>query len=92
VTSTLENDIDRTSPARAGAPALMPFWRRPWVVPLAIAVVFYIYSAAKPFAGVPEAQAPVEPHPGFPLYYPFLIVHIGTGTVAMLMMVPQVWP
>ncbi|SFW72529.1 DUF2306 domain-containing protein [Amycolatopsis australiensis] len=92
MTSTLEDEAERTSPERAEAPARTPFWRRPWIVPLAVAVVFYTYTAAEPFVGVPEAQAPLQPHPGFGLYYPLLMVHIGAGTVAMLTMVPQVWP
>lgn len=94
MTLNLKSDSDRTSPDPAQAPVRSgkPFWQRPWVLPLAIAVLYYIYAQAKPFVGVPEDQAPLQPHQGFPLYYPFLIVHISAGTVAMLTMVPQVWP
>lgn len=94
MTLNLESDSDRRSPESAQAPARSgkPFWRRPWVGPLAILVLFYLYTQSAPFIGVPENQAPLEPHVGFPLYYPLLIVHMSGGTVAMLTMVLQVWP
>ncbi|MBE1489757.1 DUF2306 domain-containing protein [Plantactinospora soyae] len=41
---------------------------------------------------MPESKAPLQPHDNFPLYYPVLIVHMIGGTIAMLAVVPQVWP
>jgi uncharacterized membrane protein YozB (DUF420 family) len=73
-------------------PAKTPFWRRPPILPLFAIVVFYLYIQATPFLGVPEADAPIPPHAGFPLYYPFLIAHMCGGTLAMLTMCAQVWP
>jgi len=94
VTLNVENDSDRRSPERPQAPARSgkPFWKRPWVGPLAVAVVLYIYLAGQPFAGVPKDQAPLQPHDNFPAYYPLLIIHMIASAVAMLAMVPQVWP
>ncbi|MGB3442464.1 MAG: DUF2306 domain-containing protein [Actinophytocola sp.] len=94
MTLNLESDSDQRSPERAQPPprAGKPFWQRPWVAPLAVAVVAYIYLASEPFVGVPKAQAPLQPHENFPLYYPLLIVHMIAGTIAMLTMVLQVWP
>ncbi|MDQ3787601.1 MAG: DUF2306 domain-containing protein, partial [Actinomycetota bacterium] len=94
MTLNLESDSDQRSPERAQPPARprTPFWRRPWVGPLAVAVVAYIYLASAPFVGVPKEQAPLQPHDGFSLYYPLLIVHMIAGTIAMLTMVLQVWP
>ncbi|HJP77562.1 MAG TPA: DUF2306 domain-containing protein [Pseudonocardiaceae bacterium] len=92
MTLHLDRDTDQTSQELAKAPARKPFWKRPWIIPLAVLVVYYIYTQASPYVGVPEDQAPLQPHQGFPAYYPLLFVHIGAGTVAMLTMILQVWP
>jgi uncharacterized membrane protein len=92
VTLQLNRDNDPRSPELSQDPARKPFWRRPWIIPLAVVVVYYIYTQASPFVGVPEDQAPLQPHEGFPAYYPLLSAHIAGGTVAMLTMVLQVWP
>ena len=94
MTLNIESDSEQRSPERAQPPARprTPFYRRPWVLPLAIAVVAYIYLASEPFVGIPKAQQPLQPHENFSLYYPFLISHMVTGTIAMLTMVLQVWP
>lgn len=94
MTLNVERGSDRASPERARTPARpgKPFWQRPWVVPLAIAVLVFLYLASKPFIGVPEDQTPLPPHDNFPLYYPLLIIHMIGGTVAMLTMCLQVWP
>ena len=81
---SLESDSEQRS--------AKPLWRRPWVGPLAVAVLVFLYLAFKPFVGVPESQAPLPPHDGFPLYYPLLVIHMIGGTVTMLTMVLQVWP
>jgi uncharacterized membrane protein len=98
VTLNLEHVDSRSAPEPdepAPVPVLAekkPFWRRPWVLPLAAVVAFHLYMSINPFIGVPEAQAPIPPHDNFPAYYPVLIVHMVTGTIAMLTMVLQVWP
>ena len=94
MTLHLESSRDQAAPVPSGDPARSgtPFWRRPWVGPLAVLVVLYLYTASAPFLGVPEDKAPLQPHDNFPLYYPVLIVHMIAGTIAMLAVVPQVWP
>jgi uncharacterized membrane protein len=89
----LDRVSDQTSPEseeteRSGP----PFWRRPWVLPLAVLTVFYIYSQGVQIVPVPPEQRPLPPHDNFPLYYPMLLVHMAGGTVAMLTVVLQVWP
>jgi len=69
-----------------------PFWRRPWVLPLAIVVAIYLYLQIEPVIGVPEEQLPLPAHDNFPLYYPLLITHMAAGTLAMITMCLQVWP
>lgn len=89
----LDRVSDRTSPEReAPEPSGTPFWRRPWVVPLAVLTVFYIYSQGVQIVPVPPEQRPLPPHDNFPLYYSMLLVHMAGGTVAMLTVVLQVWP
>lgn len=68
------------------------WWSRPWVVPLWVTVLYYLYYQMNPILSVPPDQAPVSPHPGFPAYYPLLIVHMTGGTIAMLTACLQVWP
>ena len=90
MTLAKEHEADRTSPERAKA--RKPFWRRPPILPLAIAVVFYIHLQATTFVRFPEDQAPLQPHDGFPLYFPLLLCHIAGAATALLTMVLQVWP
>jgi hypothetical protein len=82
-----------TSPAegRPRASRTPPrWWRRPWIIPLFLAVVGFIVYQASPY--VPERTAPTPPHDGFPAYYPLLVVHMIAGTLAMLSVCLQVWP
>lgn len=97
--SLMENIDDRTADEPAPEPRPAPparpskaFWRRPWVLPLAIAVVIWLYLQLEPVVGVPEDQLLLPPHADFPLYYPLLITHMAAGTLAMLTMCMQVWP
>lgn len=93
MTLNLERDADQW--LHDGPPPAnrrKPFWRRPWIVPLAIGVAAFLYLASTPFIGVPEAQTPLPPHDNFPLYYPLLIIHMIGGTLSMLTMILQVWP
>lgn len=97
MTLNLENVDDRLAPEPPPEPAparttSKPFWRRPWILPLAAVVIIYLYLQIEPVVGTPEAQLPLPPHDNFPLYYPFLITHMAGGTLAMCTMVLQVWP
>ncbi|WP_424530123.1 DUF2306 domain-containing protein [Sphaerisporangium viridialbum] len=92
-------DTHSGAPARPAEPERPPaptsstsprFWRRPWIIPLLLVVVGFIVYQVTPY--VPERTAPTPPHDGFPAYYPLLVVHMITGTLAMVTAVFQVWP
>ncbi|MDH2424516.1 DUF2306 domain-containing protein [Sphaerisporangium sp. TRM90804] len=84
-----ERPVETARPA-SGPRAPKPFWRRPWIIPLALVVLaFLVYEA---MIYVPEETAPLPPHDHFPMYYPLLAVHMFVGTLAMITVVLQVWP
>jgi len=68
------------------------WWRRPWIIPLALVVLGFLYYNISPFRDLDPATAPTPPHDGFPLYYPLLLAHMGFGTVTMVTVVLQLWP
>ncbi len=76
------------SPARTSK----PFWRRPWILPLAVLVGIWLYFQIEPVVGVPEDQLLLPPHDNFKPYYTLLITHMSFGTLSMLAMILQVWP
>ena len=83
---------DSPRPAGVAQSEATPFWRRPWIIPLFLVTGAFLYLQAVPFAGTPEAEAPIPAHDGFAAYYPLLLTHIGLGTVAMVTACLQVWP
>ncbi|MFB8765245.1 DUF2306 domain-containing protein [Nocardiopsis alba] len=92
-------DLDNTEPtARAGGrrprshEAPRPWWGRPWVAPLAIAVVLSLGFILPPYLGLNPAQATVPIPEEFPFKYPVLVLHIATGSIAMVTCCLQVWP
>ncbi|TDV41044.1 DUF2306 domain-containing protein [Actinophytocola oryzae] len=89
----IENVDERTAPEPPppSRPS-KPFWRRPWILPLAAVVAVYLYMQIEPVAGVPEEQLFLPPHDDYPLYYPLLVIHMSAATLAMITMVLQVWP
>jgi hypothetical protein len=95
VTLNLEN-VDRADPKPEPTPtpvrAAKPFWRRPWILPLAAVVLVYLYLQFKPIVTVPQDQLLLPPHADFPPYFPLLITHMSGGTLAMLTMCLQLWP
>ncbi|MFC4586709.1 DUF2306 domain-containing protein [Sphaerisporangium corydalis] len=97
---TLDTHNAGAPPRPAGEPAGSPrtpasqtsprFWRRPWIIPLLLVVVAFLYYQINPY--IPEKTAPLPPHDGFAMYYPLLVVHIVSGTLAILSACFQVWP
>ncbi|GGK91107.1 hypothetical protein Sme01_52530 [Sphaerisporangium melleum] len=79
-----------TTRVPAAPQARKPFWRRPWILPLAAVVATYLFYQISPY--VPESTAPVPPHDGFPAYYPVLVTHMVASTLAIITAVFQVWP
>nr|WP_042180164.1 DUF2306 domain-containing protein [Kibdelosporangium sp. MJ126-NF4]CEL14231.1 membrane protein, putative [Kibdelosporangium sp. MJ126-NF4]CTQ88599.1 membrane protein, putative [Kibdelosporangium sp. MJ126-NF4] len=80
-------------PGRATTgPSRPVFWKRPWIIPLALVVLGFLVYQLSPFRELNEAKAPIPPHDGFPLYWPLLLTHMFFGTVTMVLVVFQLWP
>jgi hypothetical protein len=89
-----QDDEPRSRPPVLDDLAPRPWWRRPWIIPLALVVAGFLYFQVHPFAqaGLDEKMAPIPPHDGFPAYYPLLLTHIVFGTISMIAVVLLVWP
>jgi uncharacterized membrane protein len=89
-------DVDTATVERTGGPAGRPdrpvWWRRPWIVPLALVVLAFLVYQLSPFRELDEQTAPIPPHDGFPLYFPILLGHMFFGTITMITVVLQLWP
>ncbi|MFC4560995.1 DUF2306 domain-containing protein [Nocardiopsis mangrovi] len=70
--------------------ARRPAW--PWALALAAVVAAFLLYALPRYTTLDPALAGVPLHPGFPAHYPLLVVHIASGTIAMLAVCVQVWP
>jgi hypothetical protein len=69
-----------------------PWWRRPWIIPLAIVVAAVLLFIWPHYAGFDPAKATVALPPEHPLKYPLLFGHITFGSVALLSVPLQLWP
>ncbi|WP_017595353.1 DUF2306 domain-containing protein [Nocardiopsis potens] len=72
-----------------------PWWRRPWVAPLALAVLVFLSFSLPRYASLDPEQAMFYgqgPAWRYDWYYPVLVTHIFAGAVAMLAVCLQVWP
>ncbi|GAA3971133.1 DUF2306 domain-containing protein [Thermobifida alba] len=75
--------------ARGGRPS---WWRRPWVIPLVAVVLAFLVYSLPPYLTLDPEKSAVPLREGTVLHYPLLVLHIATGTVAMLTMCLQLWP
>ncbi|GLU48713.1 DUF2306 domain-containing protein [Nocardiopsis ansamitocini] len=66
--------------------------RRVWMTLLVVAVTAFLAYELPPYLALDPSRAVIVLNEGFPLHYPLLIVHIATGTVAMVTACLQVWP
>ncbi|WNV84555.1 DUF2306 domain-containing protein [Umezawaea sp. Da 62-37] len=73
-------------------PTRVVWWRRPWIVPLALVVLAFLVYQLSPFRELEDAKAPLPPHDGFPAYFPILLAHMFFGTITMVTVVLQLWP
>ncbi|WP_433241414.1 DUF2306 domain-containing protein [Streptosporangium sp. CA-135522] len=87
-----EGSGERARSSASAARTAPRWWRRPWIIPLALLVTAFLAFQATRFAGLNESEAPIPRHDGFPLYYPLLIGHMAFGAVAMVTVCFQAWP
>ncbi|MBV2363760.1 DUF2306 domain-containing protein [Streptomonospora nanhaiensis] len=78
-------------PPRPGR-APTPWWRRPWIVPLALVTVLFLAYSLPPYLTFDPATSRMELREDNPLHYPLIIGHILFGTVALATCCLQVWP
>lgn len=88
-----------TTPDRASAARPRPdsattdrrrWWRRPWVVPLALVAAVFLAFSLPPYLSLEPARSRVPST--FALHFPLLVAHVMFASVAMLTCVFQVWP
>ena len=73
--------------------AVRQWWRRPWVIPLLLAILGFLSEKLYSFWGVWDTSAaPVPPHPGFSAYFLVLGVHMTCAFAAMFATVILLWP
>ncbi|GAB3812566.1 DUF2306 domain-containing protein [Micromonospora zhanjiangensis] len=81
------------SPRRAATPATRRrWWRRPWIVPLALVVVAFLTFSLPPYLSFDPANSRVPAPPDFAPHFPLLVGHVLFGSVAMLTCLHQIWP
>ncbi|PRY36086.1 DUF2306 domain-containing protein [Umezawaea tangerina] len=68
------------------------WWRRPWVVPLAVVTVAFLAFSLPPYLTLDPAKARLPISPDAPGQYPLLVLHILFGSVALVASCLQVWP
>ncbi|SDS26088.1 DUF2306 domain-containing protein [Microlunatus soli] len=81
-----DNRRHRSRPA-----PVKPWWRRPWIVPLAIATIAFLIYALPPYVSLDPATSRIDV-PAAPIYYPALVIHIFAGSVMLCCAVLQLWP
>ncbi|ASO20798.1 uncharacterized membrane protein YozB (DUF420 family) [Actinoalloteichus hoggarensis] len=69
-----------------------PWWRRPWIAPLAFVAVAFVGFSMPPYLTGDPDQARVPMPEGVAFYYPVLVAHVLFASVAMIAGVFQVWP
>lgn len=68
------------------------WWRRPWILPLALLVLAVLAFVWPHYATLDPATATVEVPAAQPLKYPLLVVHILGGSIALVTLCLQLWP
>ena len=65
-------------------------WKRPWIAPLGFVVLVFLAFSIPPYLSLDPARSRVPST--WALHYPFLVVHVLCGSVAILTCGLQVWP
>lgn len=69
-----------------------PWWRRPWLAPLAIVVAAFLAFSLPPYLAMDPSGSRVPQPPGFASHYWFLVAHVLFGSIAMVGALIQIWP
>ncbi|MFC3995951.1 DUF2306 domain-containing protein [Nocardiopsis sediminis] len=72
--------------------ATAPWWRRPWVLPLAVVCAAFLAFSLPPYLTFDPAQSRVAPRADVAWHYPVLVGHILLGSVVLAASCLQVWP
>jgi uncharacterized membrane protein YozB (DUF420 family) len=67
------------------------WWRRPWVLPLAVLTVGFLVYALPPYLTLDPDRARLPPPPAA-IYYPTLVTHIFLGSILLCCATLQIWP
>ncbi|WP_330230491.1 DUF2306 domain-containing protein [Nocardia sp. NBC_00508] len=67
------------------------WWRRPWILPLAVVAVLFVAFSLPRYLTFDPALSRVQ-QPTVALHYPVLVAHVIFGSIAMLTCCLQVWP
>jgi hypothetical protein len=68
------------------------WWRRPWVIPLAVLMAAFLLHALPPYLTLDPDDSRSVLNISFPPHYALLLAHIGFGTIATVTVCLQVWP
>lgn len=68
------------------------WWRRPWILPLAIVSIAFVAFSLPPYLTLDPARSRVPQPDDFPPHYGVLVAHVIFGSVALLTACLQVWP
>jgi hypothetical protein len=79
-------------PDRPATGSRRPWWRRPWMVPLALVAGGFLFLTLPKYLTLDPAQTPVQIDPGYPLHYPLLLGHVGFGTISLACVCLLIWP
>lgn len=85
-------DTTTSPPRRRPTAPPVSWWRRPWILPLALFSVTFLLYAVPPYLGMDPDQArlPIPESPSW--FFPMLITHIFGGALLTLLVILQVWP
>jgi uncharacterized membrane protein YozB (DUF420 family) len=83
--------LDELTPPTSAPQHRQRWWKRPWVLPLAMLTAIFLIYALPPYLGLDPSQARL-PLPDSPIFYPALVTHIFFGSVLLACAVLQLWP
>jgi hypothetical protein len=98
-------NLERAGPKRVGETSLdievnwrvstgsrrRSWWRRPWLLPLGVVIVWFLTYVLPPYLELDPSQALVPVRPDVPAHYALLAAHIAFGSIALLTLPLQLW-